>query len=199
MQGLKLTNEVVNSDLANGVNGWSLYSAGAILAVEGDYVSFLANVPTQAITQKNKVYNDNDVFYFSAVMKVELTPVKLNTGFAASGVGVSLIPGVDVGLEDTLITGMLTAQSNLTSFVWGRSSVVQKIYLKKGATVFNLTKIFGAGNEPTKAEMDTLIKTLGINHFSGEMTLTARQLALWQLKMIRQNRNAIIALGGTVV
>jgi len=61
----------------------------------------------------------------------------------------------------------------------------------------DLTETFGAGNEPTKEEMDTLIDVLG-GWFDGELTPTQKQLANWQLKMIRENRSAIIALGGSI-
>ena len=63
----------------------------------------------------------------------------------------------------------------------------------------NLTETFGAGNEPTKAEMDLLFSTLGIDYFEGEITIPAQKIMQWQLAMIRQNRNAIIALGGTII
>lgn len=62
----------------------------------------------------------------------------------------------------------------------------------------NLTTTFGAGNEPTKQEMDLLITLLG-GWFNGTITLTQKQLANWYLKMIRQNRTAIVALGGTII
>ena len=69
----------------------------------------------------------------------------------------------------------------------------------KNLLLVNLTSIFGAGNEPTKEEMDTLVGILGVQYFEGEITLTQKQIMNWQLKMIRQNRNAIIALGGTII
>ena len=64
---------------------------------------------------------------------------------------------------------------------------------------YDLTAIFGEGNEPTKEEMDLLISILGIDYFEGEITISAQKIRQWQLAMIRQNRNAIIALGGTII
>lgn len=69
------------------------------------------------------------------------------------------------------------------------------IYLRD-IFVLNLTQSFGAGNEPSKAEMDLLIDLVG--YFEGD-SLSRNDIMRWQLKMIRQNRNAIIALGGTII
>lgn len=65
--------------------------------------------------------------------------------------------------------------------------------------IVNLTKTFGAGNEPTEEEMDLLISTLGIDYFEGEITIPAQKVMQWQLALIRKNKNAIIALGGTII
>ena len=77
--------------------------------------------------------------------------------------------------------------------------VVGDVVKFKNWMCVNLTSTFGAGNEPTKEEMDTLVGILGVQYFEGEITLTQKQIMNWQLKMIRQNRNAIIALGGTII
>lgn len=56
--------------------------------------------------------------------------------------------------------------------------------------VIDLTTIFGAGNEPTKQEMDLLISLLG-GWFDGEITPTQKQLANWYLNRIRLNKQEI--------
>ena len=58
---------------------------------------------------------------------------------------------------------------------------------------------FGAGNEPTKEEFELLLSTLGIEYFEGEITIPAQKIMQWQLALIRKNKNAIIALGGTII
>lgn len=72
------------------------------------------------------------------------------------------------------------------------------LYLEK-RMIINLTETFGAGNEPTREEMDTLIGLVPDNFWEGTLNPTKKLLLNWQLKMIRQNRNAILALGGTIV
>ena len=68
-----------------------------------------------------------------------------------------------------------------------------------GFIAIDLTTIFGANNEPTASEMDTLMTIIPNSWFDGTLNLTQTMIVNWQLKMIRQNRTAIIALGGTIV
>jgi hypothetical protein len=46
----------------------------------------------------------------------------------------------------------------------------------------SLTEVFGAGNEPTKEEMDTLIRQIG--WFEGTRTLKQTETTNWLLKLI---------------
>ena len=63
----------------------------------------------------------------------------------------------------------------------------------------NLTEAFGAGNEPTEEEMNLLLDMLPVDYFEGEIAIPAQKVMQWQLKLIRKNKNAIIALGGTII
>lgn len=64
----------------------------------------------------------------------------------------------------------------------------------KNLIVLNLTETFGTGNEPTKEEMDELIKVTG--YIDGEYALNNKEVLIWTLALIRRNKNAIVALGG---
>jgi len=63
----------------------------------------------------------------------------------------------------------------------------------------NLTKTFGAGNEPTEEEMNLLLDIAGISYIDDEVIIPAQKIMQWQLALIRKNKNAIIALGGTII
>ena len=58
----------------------------------------------------------------------------------------------------------------------------------------NLTQTFGEGNEPTKEEMDELIKVTG--YIDGGYALNNKEMLIWTLALVRRNKNAIVALGG---
>lgn len=85
-----------------------------------------------------------------------------------------------------------------TDYRIGFLGTIKGFYLEKRILI-NLTEAFGAGNEPTREEMDTLIGLVPDNFWEGTLNPTKKLLLNWQLKMIRQNRNAILALGGTIV
>lgn len=94
------------------------------------------------------------------------------------------------------------------SFVNTVSSVNDHMYLYTSAftedmlikldnvKAINLTETFGAGNEPTKEEMDELMKVTG--YIDGEYALNNKEMLIWTLALIRRNKNAIITLGGTI-
>ncbi len=63
----------------------------------------------------------------------------------------------------------------------------------------DLTETFGVGNEPTKEEIRTLVSLVPNKWWDGTLKPSQKLLLNWQLKMIRQNRDAIVALGGTIV
>lgn len=84
------------------------------------------------------------------------------------------------------------------SFVGLIGTENKKAYLDN-ICIINLTSTFGTGNEPTKLEMDELIKVIPNQWWDGELSLTQKQFITWQLNLIRKNTNAIIALGGTIV
>ena len=76
----------------------------------------------------------------------------------------------------------------------GSSLSVENTMIISEVGLINLTVTFGSGNEPTKEEMDELIKVTG--YIDGEYALNNKELLVWTLSLIRRNKNAIVALGG---
>src|SRR5678816_417699 len=98
----------------------------------------ISNDQGQAFTQTGKSFATGDKLYVYAIMKVDETSTGLTAGVAFVAIGTSLLPSVTVGVTDTVVSGIITAQSNLRSIVFGRASTVgKKVYLKKGARVVN--------------------------------------------------------------
>lgn len=93
--------------------------------------------------------------------------------------------------------------------VEGTSDSAGVIYFDSGSAVWdmqmdnfmriNLTETFGAGNEPTEEEMNLLLDIAGISYIDDEVVIPAQKIMQWQLALIRKNKNAIIALGGTII
>ena len=76
----------------------------------------------------------------------------------------------------------------------GSSLSVENTMIISEVGLINLTVTFGSGNEPTKEEMDELIKVTG--YIDGEYALNNKEFLIWTLALIRSNKNAIITLGG---
>ncbi|MDD4700341.1 MAG: hypothetical protein PHV07_08855 [Oscillospiraceae bacterium] len=124
---------------------------------------------------------------------------KYNAGGFASGVSSTYNNSLLNEWQNNSILFTATAESTrILNGDTASTSAAREVYYDNVITI-DLTTAFGAGNEPTKDEMDLLISTLGIDYFEGEITIPAQKIMQWQLALIRKNKNAIIALGGTII
>lgn len=102
----------------------------------------------------------------------------LKVGFAYfESVATNAIP-----LEEKRISGVITATSNRATFgvtiAYNSSTGITGGYteISKDAVVINLTKVFGAGNEPTKEQMDILINYT--SWFNGKLNINQGVMSL---------------------
>lgn len=208
---VKLKNEIINGGFTSGVTGWS----GAFVT---DTTYFLSPPQSLCVNQDTTTANDQrplqDVCFPAGNkvycrMSYKLKSVLGATcKFRLSDYG-SYTNVVEIGRADNstpldawggwsgirtvdMVSGGIRFSITVTSAI--NESI--EIYIDD-CQMIDLTETFGAGNEPTKEEMDTLVSQIG--YFDGEITLSQKQMLNWQLAMIRQNRNAIIALGGTII
>lgn len=195
---VKIENIVVNGDFANGETGWARYIPLSIptFTQYADYINIVFSVKTT----RSGLYQDANTvignkyysrFVFRGILNEMLWVYSPNSTTTTTATGnwqtVSVLGTADAG---TVRIGFrFIDQTGLAS---------QSIDVKSFMT-FNLSTIFGAGNEPTKEEMDLLISILGIEYFEGEITIPAQKIMQWELALIRKNKNAIIALGGTII
>lgn len=195
---VKIENLVVNGDFRDGIDGWLGLSA-SIMASDG--VLKITKISPGALGSAEKTFNwvEGDVYYINAGMRAvgsfETSSLLIRAG--SSKIVEQLLPVKNQWYNLSAIYTP-TSAGNLRLTISGESteSTAGEV---KNIKAISLTKTFGAGNEPTKEEMDLLISTLGTDYFEGEITKPAQKIIQWQLAMIRQNRNAIIALGGTII
>lgn len=194
---LKIKNNVINGNFSTDSNGdgladsWSLIGATTPSLQNGEQ-TFLPTIAAGYLG--NTIVNPPVIgskVYAYAEIKTTDSATKLNifgaTTKAHSGSG-----------EFEKISAVVTTiNSNALRVTTFKSSGFVPIIVRKYIAV-DLTTMFGAGNEPTKEEMDTLINILG-GFFDGEVSVTQKQCVTWLLNLMRQNRNAILALGGTIV
>jgi hypothetical protein len=199
----RLENLVKNGNFSQGGSGWRNYN-GTIEEYKGKQCF--------KQTQRNHRYFQTvpmakgDMLYYGCYMAQE------PTGFTDFYTSMGLTRGLSLNAQErvTLSSDQRDGEFHLVSGAkrvddedsillgfWSTSDTVATTYYTD-VFVFNLTKSFGNGNEPTKEEMDVLFMLLG-GWFDGTVQPSQSILLSWQLKLMRQNREAILALGGTFV
>ena len=93
-------------------------------------------------------------------------------------------------LESKIVTGASKFSLVRLTNIAGKPQATDLVYRK--VYTINLTKTFGAGNEPTKDVMDWIVNN---NSYFDELTLKRDDLQQYE---INQLRKAVIALGGTI-
>ena len=193
-----IRNLVTNGDFSKGFDGWRVRGDVQNIGGRAKLVRLTGN-PLASLSYEDKTIfaSRNDVYY----MSVQGELVNMLSG--ADGVmindTVNVLPVWVLQLQPNGVISnssiIFNLSSNNSPYVYA-NTVEGSEYFIDHIIIVNLTEEFGAGNEPTKAEMDELIKITG---YFEEFTLTQKQLLNWQLKLMRQNRNALIALGGTII
>lgn len=207
---VKITNLVTNGNFSNGLNGWSVTGQGT-----ASYSNNLATIAGTGTGPINLVQNTvheaspNDKIYVKAKRKRIVGEQALFFRFESRSGGQVTAIQVSSPFGEYSYDSILATLQEV--FVEGNLRFAYQSYFGSGVSnlgtsseignivVVNLTKTFGAGNEPTKEEMDLLISILGIDYFEGEITIPAQKIMQWELALIRKNKNAIIALGGTII
>lgn len=192
---MKLINLITNGNFVNGTTGWRYGDNITEASVADGILSFIGGGPLSS-SAHNWIRRTNETMFPKGHLLY-------NIATARSFMGASFY----VGIGYSHLGFDLTDQWGTYSYLGSHSTHNMPTYgAELGETVemtnamcFDLTEIFGAGNEPTKEEMDLLISILGIDYFEGEITIPAQKIMQWQLKLIRKNKNAIIALGGTII
>ena len=161
----------------------------------------------------NKFGNQIEVTQYTLVKNVDISEINAGDKIYTTRNFIS-VNGTGNGVEGRLVFGGITMlnykslNSNVSiidrdlitrMFLYGNLNAdINGINLSyfNDLLIINLTKTFGAGNEPNVKEMDELIKVTG--YFDGEISLSQKQMFIWLLKITRNNTNAIISMGGTI-
>ena len=193
-----IKNIVENGDFSKDFNGWEV--KGNVQNINGrvKLVRMTGNSLASLSYRDRAIFaSRNDVYY----MFVEGELVNRTSG----GDGVMINDTVNVlpvWMLRSQPKGVVSNSSivfnlspNNTPYVYANTSEGSEYFIDH-IIIVNLTETFGAGNEPTKEEMDELVKVTG--YIEGEHALNNKEMLIWTLALIRRNRNAIITLGGTV-
>ena len=190
-----------NGDFSNGDVGWMTIAGynNRFEVVDGiarnidtstdNHRSFIyqnSKVPIGHVTYHAFRYKQEGVTSSRVGVMYGLSGAYLQQYYYPTGEGFEVYSGMGVSTGDNrmrLIINNIVAESEYD------------VYLDY-FLMLDLTETFGAGNEPTKEEMDRLIKVTG--YIDGEYALNNKEMLIWTLALIRRNKNAIITLGGTI-
>lgn len=165
---VSLTNLANNGNFAS-TSGWS--SSGASFTVSGNIASFLANSVTDTLQQALSV-TLNHKYYFCEWIKAA-AGANITAGISDGAINsASLAYGGsgDYEFVSAILTAGRTSTAGITwSLVDNRASGWNTVNAKY-VTVIDLTAAFGAGNEPTKAQMDGLMLQFPERWLNGTQT-----------------------------
>ena len=160
------TNLVTNGDFSNGTTGWT--SNNAIISSTNRELTVLGSAANSDARHYNIAMINSHMYCFRALVKATSSKVSISVG----GVGASNHSGS--GNYELLKTIYLWGSStgNWTFFISDdRTSGWDNIYVKY-AIVIDLTAAFGAGKEPTAAQMDAIMAQYPNSWFDGSAQLS---------------------------
>lgn len=175
-KGVCLTNLIVNGDFSKGMTGWtsgggSITALGNVATITGSgstsYPQFLQTCVGCAISGHS---------IYGAVKQRALSSNASEIGFMVQdSVSNKYIPEIDNPIANQwyVHSGMLkfTGSGNIAakpySLYADSATAAGKVMDIQYVLLFDLTKTFGSGNEPTKSQMDTIMSTFPNNWFNG--------------------------------
>ena len=179
-----LKNEIVNGDFSNGTTGWGTTNV-TIDALNNELkLTITALNPNSRIFQNINTIVGNKYYLYYQIN----APKERTAGFNFSVIESNILT---IPNEWTTISAVRTPLASPTP-LWCiyNTSVGYEIgdtYMMRNVICIDVTTVFGAGNEPTKEEMDLLISQIG--YIDGEITLTQTQLLNWNLELNRFKAN----------
>ena len=171
---IRLNNLIVNGDFSNGTTGWRTSSFNAEFQVVNGVAETLATVNDKSFMQGVLTTKGNK-YYISFKTRVSnlasLTYARVWFG-ATNPTYDTFFPSENTLGRHSFVRTPTTDEGNIRFFYIGSSGAV-KAFLDD-VILINLTKTFGAGNEPTKEQMDELLAITG--YISGERVVSHQEM-----------------------
>ena len=200
VQNFKIKNEVVNGDFSQGTTGW--IGIGGLLSVLNNTMQSTGNGWNPSISiREDRVYTilqNGRKEYARVRMRVrdnqaQYIRMRLYAGHSDTTIN---SPIQDQWYEaSAIMTGNPTTEAAPYIRFQPNSSYADsatangKVFEIEKPLIIKLTDVFGAGNEPTKEEMDRLVSIVPNQWWDGELDLTQQQYVNWLLSFIREKAN----------
>ena len=175
-----LKNLIKNGDFSDGLTHWTNPSGRVITEIVAEGVK-ITSTGERGRLQQIALSNmkANDILYVTAMVKttnkkVSIVDANSPSHYMASHSGSN---------EFELLSAMYSMESGYY-YPIVILPIADIVAILQWQMAINLTDIFGGGNEPTKEEMDELIKVTG--YFNGEYAINNREMFGYLLKGIRE-------------
>lgn len=165
-----LTNLVTNGNFANGTMGWSAsgINAGSVSTqvdgVVGTYAQFAANEVASGIVQPIGL-TAGHIYYFTARLKTSV--LRVSVRLYADGAFKAILIYTDASTFTRLSAIRTSDGTENRLLICAEASSGDRIIGATDILCHDLTAIFGAGNEPTAAEMDAILAADGTPYWDG--------------------------------
>ena len=186
---INIKNLVINGNFKKGLENWSNATVQTTLSIENDNlkVTYMTKVDNLIVSNVNNVaYKDN--LYYSIV---RFNPANLKGSVRLRhNNDYRTVQPIGIQNEFQTVSAVFngTGSGNHTEFrMFALDTKAGDYFYIDYFMLFDLTTIFGAGNEPTKEEMDELIKVTG--YIDGEYALNNKEMMGHLMKGIREKAN----------
>lgn len=184
-----LKNLVENGDFSNGTTGWTATNA---IEIDNNTIHVKSDNPaSHAIWQDIASVGSNDKFYVTLDFNLISNPENKSVFTSIRDYGtVTSILQLLVNLQ------IMNQYQTISTIVSSPNGIrLTPVYVTNpgyearvtNILVFNLTTVFGAGNEPTKEEMDRLIEITG--YIDGEYALNNKEMLGHLMKGLSEKAN----------
>ena len=186
-----LKNLIENGDFRNSLSGWTgLYSSISLdlenSMLKATYISVANNT---YITAPPHTYIADDVYYARTtfIPQMDIDDIRhYYNGVYHQPYLLNPTPNTETILSNTFKGVSGGSTTNQIRLLDGDPNVGDSILIKD-SMLMNLTDIFGAGNEPTKEEMDELVNAIG--YIEGEYGLNNKEMFGYLMRGISEKAN----------
>lgn len=175
-----LENLIENGDFSDGFNGWIKVSPMDTYIIDAGIISINNSNTGSGIAQGASNYRSGK-YYISARYSGMRINIRFRVGLGGSSRVMEYLPNSENMTTYSVISELAHDDVDTLMVV---SQDVLSPYKVDTLSIINLTQTFGAGNEPTKEEMDELIKVTG--HIDGEYLLNNKDIMGHLMKGIRE-------------
>lgn len=195
---LPATNIVKNGDFSNGTTGWIIEKTNVTLLEKGaKLVATESSVYDVRLSQDINIINGHKYYYRIVCKKISGTVSKMILASLKDSMEetrINLITGTEI-IFTTIFSGLKTISDRIRLIRFFNNVSTDDEVEVYGVTLIDITDVFGAGNEPTKGEINDLLKHFPDSYFNGTRNLS-QALSILTLNKLRDLEALVTTIGG---